>query len=121
VGPVAGELLLGQTFLSQFAEWTLDNQRHVLRLVARSGETPDETAPAISRGSQPGPVATVAVPAAPRNLQPEGIRFQATGCGSIIDTATHLEWYVGQMSTAENWVKGLRACGKTWAIRQRIS
>lgn len=121
VGPVAGELLLGQTFLSQFAEWTLDNQRHVLRLVARSGETANETVPAINGGSQPGPVATVAVPAAPRNLQPEGNRFQATGCGSIIDTVTRLEWYVGPdvdttWPNAENWVKGLRACGKTWAM-----
>lgn len=67
VGPVAGELLLGQTFLSQFSEWTLDNQRHVLRLVVRNTETPNETVPAINGRSQPGPVAkTVAVPAAPQ-------------------------------------------------------
>jgi hypothetical protein len=121
VGPIAGELLLGQTFLSRFSEWTLDNQRHVLRLVARSGATPNETVPAINGGSQPGPVATVAVPAAPRSLQPEGNRFQVTGCGSIIDTASRLEWYVGPdvettWSNAENWIEGLRACGKTWAM-----
>lgn len=64
VGSVAGELLLGQTFLSRFSEWTLNNERHVLRLVARSTQTPNETFPAINGGSQPGPVATVTVPAA---------------------------------------------------------
>jgi uncharacterized protein len=33
VGPVAGGLLLGQSFLARFKSWTLDNDRHVLVLV----------------------------------------------------------------------------------------
>lgn len=32
VGPVTGGLLLGQSFLSRFKSWTLDNSRHVLVL-----------------------------------------------------------------------------------------
>jgi uncharacterized protein/predicted aspartyl protease len=35
VGPVDGGLLLGQSFLSRFKSWTLDNDRHVLVLVER--------------------------------------------------------------------------------------
>jgi predicted aspartyl protease len=34
VAPVAGQLLLGESFLSHFASWTLDNTRHVLILTS---------------------------------------------------------------------------------------
>lgn len=32
VGPTAGNPLLGQSFLSRFGTWTLDNNRHMLVL-----------------------------------------------------------------------------------------
>jgi clan AA aspartic protease (TIGR02281 family) len=32
VAPVKGSLLLGQSFLSRFKSWSIDNQRHVLIL-----------------------------------------------------------------------------------------
>jgi predicted aspartyl protease len=32
IAPVKGELLLGQSFLSRFTSWSIDNQRHVLVL-----------------------------------------------------------------------------------------
>jgi hypothetical protein len=32
IGPVKGDLLLGQTFLSRFGIWAIDNTRHVLIL-----------------------------------------------------------------------------------------
>jgi uncharacterized protein/predicted aspartyl protease len=32
MGPVKGDLLLGQSFLSRFTSWTLDNERHALVL-----------------------------------------------------------------------------------------
>ena len=32
VAPVSGSLLLGQSFLSRFKSWSIDNQHHVLRL-----------------------------------------------------------------------------------------
>lgn len=32
LGPVQGDLLLGQSFLSRFSSWTLDNERHALVL-----------------------------------------------------------------------------------------
>lgn len=35
VGPVAGEPLLGQSFLSRFRSWTLDNAQHALILIER--------------------------------------------------------------------------------------
>ncbi|MGH9439570.1 MAG: OmpA family protein, partial [Terriglobia bacterium] len=45
VSAPTGSLLLGESFLSRFAQWTLDNQQHVLRLVEKSVE-PVSQAPA---------------------------------------------------------------------------
>lgn len=39
VGSPLGALLLGQSFLSHFDAWTIDNRAHVLRLVPKSGDT----------------------------------------------------------------------------------
>jgi hypothetical protein len=46
-------------------------------------------------------------------------RFDRTGCGSIVDHATQLEWYVGPdtnvaWSDALSWVRRLDACGGGW-------
>ncbi|HEX5452348.1 MAG TPA: retropepsin-like aspartic protease [Stellaceae bacterium] len=57
---VRGSLLLGQSFLSQFDSWALDNRRHVLKLAGNTIETPRETA----SSHKGGPVALIA-PAAP--------------------------------------------------------
>ena len=38
VSAVESNLLLGESFLSRFAEWTLDNEHHVLKLVEKSAE-----------------------------------------------------------------------------------
>jgi TPR repeat protein len=35
VSPVESVLLLGESFLSRFAQWTLDNEQHVLKLVEK--------------------------------------------------------------------------------------
>jgi predicted aspartyl protease len=35
IGPVASEPLLGQSFLSRFRSWTLDNAQHALILIER--------------------------------------------------------------------------------------
>ena len=42
VGPANGSLLLGQSFLSHFDSWTLDNKRHVLKLVGKTSEATAE-------------------------------------------------------------------------------
>jgi hypothetical protein len=48
-------------------------------------------------------------------------RFDRTGCGSIIDRATQLEWYLGpdrnlSWSESVSWVRNLRACGGDWRM-----
>ena len=121
VSPFSGGLLLGQSFLSRFAEWTLDNQQHVLRLVEKSKEPPGQILLPSSVSGQPGPLATAAMPAAPHQPATGGRRFEVTACGSILDTATHLEWYLGPDANitwpnADKWIKKLRACNGAWAM-----
>jgi len=35
IGSVKGELLLGQSFLTRFGSWSIDNDRHILALGTR--------------------------------------------------------------------------------------
>ena len=47
--------------------------------------------------------------------------FQVTSCGSIVDTKTELEWYVGPSkgvtwSKASLWANSLNACGVNWRL-----
>ena len=49
------------------------------------------------------------------------VRYRRTSCGSIIDSKTGLEWYVGPdanltLAAARSWVRNLDACGKQWAV-----
>lgn len=89
VSPVAGELLLGQTFLSQFSEWTLDNQRHVLELVKKSTESTHQPTEASQQPPPPAidtsPMATVAVPKSPGSAISERA---ALVCGRQINYTT---------------------------------
>jgi hypothetical protein len=48
-------------------------------------------------------------------------RYQKTSCGSILDTRTGLEWYIGPdqnmtWDEAKNWVSSLTACGGNWRM-----
>jgi Protein of unknown function (DUF1566)/Caspase domain len=48
-------------------------------------------------------------------------RFGKSACGSISDTSTHLEWFVGEDKTvtwdeARNWIANLDACGGGWKM-----
>ena len=61
------------------------------------------------------------MPAAPDQQATGGDRFQVTACGSILDTATHLEWYLGPDANitwpdADTWIKGLQACNESWTM-----
>jgi predicted aspartyl protease len=60
IASVKSTPLLGQTFLSKFASWSMDNERHSLVLLPRTGNTPTETN--VTRSSPPlaapGPVAS---------------------------------------------------------------
>ena len=71
VSPFAGDLLLGQSFLSRFDAWTLDNRDHVLKLVEKPGGSPPQS-PAQASGEPnfPGSSATATAPAAPPAPQP---------------------------------------------------
>lgn len=72
VAPVEGDLLLGQTFLSQLRTWSIDNQRHVLLLNESVGPAAvsSERAPEVP-ASHPTAM-TAVVPATPPNtpMQP---------------------------------------------------
>ena len=47
VAPVAGELLLGQSFLTRFKSWSIDNAKHSLVLNASpAGDVPFGVSPA---------------------------------------------------------------------------
>jgi hypothetical protein len=127
VGPVTGDLLLGLSFLSRFGSVTLDNERHVLILSGKaSGHVEvqrgrDEQAAVImpTRPERPlGDSQESRVQPPPRS---ERGRYRATGCLSIVDRSTQLEWYVGPdldmtWSDANKWVRDLGACGGTWAM-----
>jgi len=73
VAPVEGDLLLGQTFLSQLRTWSIDNQRHVLLLNESVGPAvvSSERAPEVP-ASHPTAV-TAVVPATPPNPQMQPI------------------------------------------------
>jgi len=108
VGFAAGELLLGQSFLSQFDSWTLDNRRHVLKLVERSGTTSTAGSPA-GDVFRPGPTAMVTTP--PPNVTP-GMQ-SAVLCGRqvnyAIDPSGSSTGFLGVW--AGNWNNPGRLCG----------
>jgi clan AA aspartic protease (TIGR02281 family) len=49
VGPATSEPLLGQSFLSRFGSWTMDNGRHILLLTERGGISSNVPASATSQ------------------------------------------------------------------------
>jgi predicted aspartyl protease len=54
VAPVAGELLLGQSFLTRFKSWSIDNAKHLLVLNASpAGDVPFGVSPAQPSGTEP--------------------------------------------------------------------
>jgi predicted aspartyl protease len=69
VGSSTGALLLGQSFLSNFDAWTLDNKRHVLKLVGKTIDTTNEVSSSTSNSTQPGPMASLSAPTVPRNVR----------------------------------------------------
>ncbi|HEY1796786.1 MAG TPA: retropepsin-like aspartic protease [Stellaceae bacterium] len=65
VAPAAGSALLGQSFLSRFASWTLDNTAGTLNLTTRNGGDLKAAAASIQSGAtDPAPAATSAAAAA---------------------------------------------------------
>jgi clan AA aspartic protease (TIGR02281 family) len=60
VAPSAGSALLGQSFLSRFGSWTLDNTKGTLTLTMRSANTEQvAAASALTSTADPAPAATV--------------------------------------------------------------
>ncbi len=111
VGSPAGQLLLGQSFLSHFDSWTLDNKRHVLALVGKPTGSGDETAPTASSSTQTGPIAALTAPPSLRN--PQSFARTAMVCGKLVEFA------IEQRSTITgllgvwtgNWSNAGRLCG----------
>lgn len=69
VGSPTGSLLLGQSFLSHFDSWTIDNKGKVLKLVGKAAETSEETVSSANNSTQPGPMASLSAPTVPRREQ----------------------------------------------------
>lgn len=51
----------------------------------------------------------------------DGSRYRSSPCGSIIDTQTGLEWYVGpdrnmHWDDGRKWIANLRQCGGNWRL-----
>jgi hypothetical protein len=117
VVPIEGDPLLGQSFLSRLPSWSIDNNAHVLNLAA--GEA-IPSAPGLLPPSAP------AIAPPPAILPPGGnpsssARYKRTNCGSILDSRTGLEWFVGPdadmaWTAAQSWARTLDACGKQWAL-----
>lgn len=83
VAPQAGSLLLGQSFLSRFASWSIDNGKHVLVL----SQSPVDEAP----GSQSAPPSELQPPRTPTYADPNWLLLGSyTGGGGIlyIDTSS---------------------------------
>ncbi len=115
VVPIEGDPLLGESFLSRLPSWSIDNNSHVLNLAA--GE-------AVEANSKPLPSSNSPVPLPPTTVSPsasESARYKRTNCGSIVDSRTGLEWFVGPdadvtWSAAQSWARNLHACGKQWIL-----
>jgi clan AA aspartic protease (TIGR02281 family) len=71
VSPSAGSALLGQSFLSRFASWTLDNTKGTLNLTMRSANAQQIAAASAPSGSaDPAPEAATPATAATAPAQP---------------------------------------------------
>jgi hypothetical protein len=117
VVPMEGNPLLGQSFLSRLPSWSIDNNSHVLNLATGDAiQTPSDVLQA-SSPPNPSPLATTPPPS---NLSTSA-RYKRTNCGSIVDSRTGLEWFVGPdadetWTVAQSWARNLDACGKRWVL-----
>ena len=117
VVPIEGDPLLGQSFLSRLPSWSIDNNSHVLSLA--TGEA-IQTAPESLLPSNP------AISSPPATVPPSGnlgtsARYKRTNCGSIVDSRTGLEWFIGPdadvtWTEAQSWARNMGACGKQWTL-----
>ena len=118
VGPASGDLLLGQSFLSHFDSWTIDNKQHVLKLVGKAGATINQAAASASGSAQPGPMASLSTPTIPSREKTSA--QTAMVCGKPIEFA--IEQAGGNTGFLGvwmgNWNNAGRLCGAL--IVQRI-
>ena len=80
------------------------------------------TAPSRMPPTVPAPSTSLSLPsfARPGGQKPSE-RYSRSGCGSIVDAETGLEWVVGpdthtDWSSAVDWAHMLKSCGKSWAM-----
>jgi hypothetical protein len=104
IADVKSTPLLGQSFLSRFSSWALDNDRHMIILVSRGK---GETFPVISKSS-PSETATMAL------NPPNGARQQsAVLCGRSVD-------YVLDTTGGANYAGFLGVWTGTWSNPSRL-
>lgn len=111
VGSPTGALLLGQSFLSHFDSWTIDNKRHVLKLVGKVAEASNETATSANSSARPGPMASLSAPTVPRREQTSA--QTAVVCGKQVEYAVeHADSSTGFLGVwTGNWNNAGRLCG----------
>ena len=89
VAPSAGSALLGQSFLSRFASWTLDNTRGTLTLTMRSANAEQVAAASAASGTaDPAPAAAAPATAAAAPTQPADATKPAPGDGAPAKVAS---------------------------------
>ena len=117
VVPIEGDPLLGQSFLSRLPSWSIDNNSHVLNLA--TGEAIPTTPESLHASSPPKASPPTTTP--PSGNLSTSARYTRTHCGSIVDSRTGLEWFIGSdaditWTAATSWVRKLDACGKQWVL-----
>ncbi len=114
VVPIEGDALLGQSFLSRLPSWSIDNNSHVLNLGA--GEAVEVSPEPLRAPNTPIPTPPTVSPSASGSE-----RYTRTNCGSIVDSRTGREWFIGPdvdvtWTEAQSWARNLSACGKQWSL-----
>jgi clan AA aspartic protease (TIGR02281 family) len=117
VVPIEGSPLLGQSFLSRLPSWSIDNDSHVLNLA--KGEATQTAPEALHAPTPANPLPSATTP--PSGNLTASARYKRTNCGSIVDSRTGLEWFVGPdadqtWTAAQAWARNLGACGKRWVL-----
>jgi len=82
------------------------------------------TGEAVEANPEPLPSSNSPIPSPPVTVSPRAsasARYKRTNCGSIVDSRTGLEWFVGLdadviWTAAQSWARNLDACGKRWTL-----
>ena len=81
IAPVAGSLLLGQSFLGRFKSWSVDNERRALILIDNPREQPTVSSP---RPPEISGSASASRPPIPATGEPEGVNALGVNAPDLV-------------------------------------